>query len=365
MSSDDDDHKKSISDVIFSAKKASPRLETVVEPTKLDLDGSPTPDNDHPEMSTSSPIVTTSHDEDSSSDTTNSYSENNVNQMILETPYDQPAKNESQMCPTLAVQEDISDYVAMTPQCEQQANKTDASSAPRRSNHVRNPSLLSGNTAQTIQFITGGTASQFPEPGGRNLDGFEDKRVKKSTSKRPLYVYVDYSYEKESARNRAAIQKYDSPPRKHINDLLTNTCTSHLGNAIDTFVPGVSSNSMSILNGGSSTTSSQIKSLKSKSNGNVMMSGSSSTTTRTSSMVSSSNDEAPEEPTVAPPPTKYRQANVAKLVNKRPIDSNGTKTMPTPRLSSSVLESAADTFVKSNFIRHRVKDLEAKHETSV
>lgn len=501
VTSDDDDHKKSISDVLFSARKASPptsqsrplqdvieskgerpevaprlQLDTPASPAlAYGLDDEPQHTNsnaNHNDMSSSSPVLTTSQDDqddDATSTDTNSYSERNVNQLILDTPcrlYHQDemtSKSDttnihSVIRPTLAVQEDVSDYITMTtPQCTnsevEKSESAKAASAARRSTHVRNPSLLSGTAAQTIQFITGSpSGSSFPEPGTYlsclfcyslktisksinetinmntfNLVGRMTKTVPSSqqhnqhqqqqqVSKRPLYVYVDYSYEeqmleklntsvnkehqKEKPETVEQRGKYESPSsRKNLNDLLSSTCSSHLGNPIESFVPNgtaISSTSMCVLLNGDASSSGRVMNCKSKSNGCVMTSASSSTTTCTSSTISS-NDEnnlavagdvdasstgaVDQTPISARPPvTKYRQANVTRLINKdcRTLDSQVARTVPVPpnvpsragfdaRLSASLLDSAtANTFVKSNYLtRPRPKDLDGKHETSV
>lgn len=209
---------------------------------------------------------------------------------------------------------------------------------------------------------------------------------------------MDYSYQDKmldtlnSAQDSSASQvvKYSSlSPKKNLNDLLANTCTSHLGNPIDTFVPSIkittntneniSGNSGSIFNGISSSLSKFSKSRSNK----CVTNTSSSTTTRTSSIISSNGEnidveveEISLEQTVQPPPpTKYRQANVAKLINKKlalditEVKSVASSTMNRDCLinnaSSMVQDANSTTFVKSNFIRPKIKDIEPKHETSV
>lgn len=159
------DHKKSISDAIFSAKKSSPIPPPIAERLIISNNQSLSPNNliDDDENSTSSPILSTSHD-------SHSYSDSNVNNLIdpqYQLDNDESKTEESQMpltqsiCPTLAVQEDVSDYITMTPQVEQTTKL--AISTGKKATHVRNPSLLSGSTAQTIQLITGG--GNFSETG--------------------------------------------------------------------------------------------------------------------------------------------------------------------------------------------------------
>lgn len=189
--SDDDDHKKSISDVLFSAAKKTSPTTTASQKTKHDspkqaLNYKESPSN-HPtsernEMSTSSPLITSSGVEideedvtESDETSTHSYADSNVNHVILNAPYQLEQQQHHKIvnhCPTLAVQEDMSDYITLTPQpAEQQHHqsiaKTPASlSVPKRSTHVRNPSLLSGATAQTIQLITG---SNFINDSGKKI----------------------------------------------------------------------------------------------------------------------------------------------------------------------------------------------------
>lgn len=209
---------------------------------------------------------------------------------------------------------------------------------------------------------------------------------------------MDYSYEDKmldiliSAEDSSAPQvaKYSSlSPKKNLNDLLANTCTSHLGNPIDSFVPSTtttnanehsSGNTGSIFNGVSSSLS-KISKSRSRSN-KCFTNTSSSTTTRTSSIISSNGENIDvemeeiclEKAVQPPPPTKYRQANVAKLINKKTALENQIKNVVSSTTSRSCLINNApstvpdvdsSTYVKSNFIRPKLKETEPKHETSV
>lgn len=210
---------------------------------------------------------------------------------------------------------------------------------------------------------------------------------------------MDYSYEDKmldtliSAQDSSASQvaKYSSlSPKKNLNDLLANTCTSHLGNPIDSFVPSSSTtittnanehssgNSGSIFNGVSSSLSKISKSRSNK----CVTNTSSSTTTRTSSIISSNGENIDveveeiclEQAVQPPPPTKYRQANVAKLINKKmtlenqvrnAVSSTTSRTCLINNAPSTLQDVDSSTYVKSNFIRPKIKDIEPKHETSV
>lgn len=239
------------------------------------------------------------------------------------------------------------------------------------------------------------------------------------TSKRPLYVYVDYSYEEQILQKirtpppagpppqlppkheeQPVIKSRDSPnPRKNLDDLLSNTCSSHMGNPIDSFVPNseLISNSMSILNGAKSSLSNTTQSLNSsstssnntniksklhsKSNGCV----SSNTTTRTSSMVSSNEsngfvisqnlmtvEQTMVEATLEESPkyTSYLQSNAIRTAVNKSEATNITKIMP-PSVATRVsvngklISTSNNGFAKTSIIRPRLKEFEIKHETSV
>lgn len=226
--------------MIFSAKKSSPqprqlRLSIEEEANckttqkfKLnDVSPAQTPkladqnhisQNSHNELtssstsSSSSQVVAPSQETDSTSSAisdANSYCESNVHELVEisnHSSHNLTNKNSSNVKfafnninPTLATQEDMSDYITFTPQINEASNDREKSklnkaspnsvtSMPKKIAHVRNPSLLSGTTAQTVQFINGAAISPYSGVSGLILV--------KCSIKNALSLTLNFNYKK-------------------------------------------------------------------------------------------------------------------------------------------------------------------------
>ena len=248
-SDDNNEHKESICDVIFSAKKSNLTKQSASTASL--------------KSNTSSGVISTSD--------THSSNENIVKMGDLSNLVEPDVSNDSNQA-TLAVQEeDLTEYLHKTITNEEASNQN--TSASSKKTHVRNPSL--GSAAQTIQLITGGA----PTNEAKESDFNRSNSMRKSgTGKKPLYVYVDYKYEDKvmekivKPAEEAAQNAYSALPtqyefksetlivnqytaysathkaKKNYDDLLNNSCSAHTGTAINSaiinLVPDLLSNSI-------------------------------------------------------------------------------------------------------------------------
>ncbi len=173
-------------------------------------------------------------------------------------------KNQTNLMPTLATQEETSEtYTENKSAKELHTNEEENpySKCSKKSFHVRNPSVLSGSIAQNIQILNG---SHFLNENtsintSRNSNS---KTLTSKQTKKPPYVFVDYRYEENilkscsqvpsvsspSTINHQELKKSNTPNRSNkknkFNDLLTNSCQINTGTAIDS-IPDIIDSSTS------------------------------------------------------------------------------------------------------------------------
>lgn len=447
---DDNDYfKKSISEEIFSAKKEPTHKKLFPlnklnfhQAMKFNLDQA-SHKSDYSQMNTPkevsilSPMIAREIGSTwSSKVNSNTNIDKHENDALLEIPHfdhnnhyktssNLIVNNKNISRPTLAIQEDMSEYISMTHHSDTQLDrdecglsfmKSDVINKSTKSNNDQNLSLFSESVAQMNQIFDGNFTNNLADLGRLKeieriffyIKKFKSymlnyqlkiketpaikSRNKEYSCDRQSYVQNEENTFQNSNESHSPVSQLVGNPswssKKNLNDLISPTCTSQLGNPIDSFVPSVLGgytndriavvNSMSLSN----------KSTKSKSNGCIMMSSTSSITTRTSSILSSNEGnvnmcgETKEfgvgGAAESPPPVKYRQANVAKLINKKFHNfpnsseakiktnlSNHTEADLNKDFPTTVIESESNTFVKTNLIRPRIATIEAKHETSV
>jgi Mn2+/Fe2+ NRAMP family transporter len=297
------EHKESICDIIFSAKKSLSQPSATTSRTMLNnSEFGGLVDGNRVESADENPDDQAQMDELSSSSEAESKDSNNETTLT---------KTQNSKVPTLAIQEDLTEYSSSTTTtCYSQIIQKTA----------KNPTLSHSNST-TLQL-----------------------------AKKPAYVYIDYKYE-DKMLDKLIAKSPQALPRKNmnnnnnnnnnnggkLNDLFNTSCSANTGTALDSIRTSSLSSTINTISQSGSSSISSSNDILTNNNNNTK------TIEESQYQLISYEDRLKYQ--------QYLQNSAAKRAVK--------KTQPTNLESSAMLLQRANTLIRP---KH---EKEAKHETSV
>ena len=356
-------HKESICDIMFSAKKSD---ETVMKMNNI---------NNIHQIKEQSPSTVSLK---SSSSPTNE-------EHTLQDDIHTFINDNSNIHATLAEQEETNDMIFspdQTTKTNENITITSISTTTKKSHHVRNPSL--GNAAQSIQ-LNNDDVIYTSHYSCTTKSSHTSSKTRPTNGKKPVYVFVDYTGEEKTTSvstlpTKISTSSINKSKTTKLDDLLNNSCSANTGTAMNS-VPSLINDKLSCSNFTQHLSSNQIthNKLASKSNGSV---GDSVTPSSAGSSSNLNTHNSQEDSNINPygklngnSHSQINEERVRYLLNSSNHSSNhdiNFSQKPSKLYdrinSNSMIKNSMTTNLNGSLLRGnmiRPREIEPKNETSV